>query len=189
MDSTSFTFLATILILILLSASLVLRSYILRRRYRRHFQQTLTDAVFVGGTLGSQFDPLGLRRPTRRLGPKPVLWDIWIHLVDDDTWSSFTVRGPICSTRAVLILCDRMAASRPFSTASCCTMHHFTSLDIDIISTIHNRPGTTGEPTCFLLSLPYHESIFSLFPTTTALDRVPRASQCPITTPVHTHVP
>lgn len=99
MDSTSFTFLATILILVLLSASLVLRSYILRRRYRQRFQQALTDTLFVDFDRGafngaSQFDPMGFRRSTRRLGPKPVLWDTWVHPVDNDNWSSFTVSGP-----------------------------------------------------------------------------------------------
>lgn len=98
MEPTSFTFLATILILVLLSASLVLRSYILRRRYRQRFQQALADGLFVdldhsafNGT--GQFDTFGgFRRSARRLGPKPVLWDTWIHPADKDhSWSSITV--------------------------------------------------------------------------------------------------
>ncbi|KAG8214861.1 hypothetical protein J3R82DRAFT_10027 [Butyriboletus roseoflavus] len=92
-----FTFLATILILVLLSASLVLRSYILRRRYRQRFQQALADGLFVDldrSTFNGEgpFDPLGeLRRSTRRPGPKPALWDNWIHPAEkDNTWSSIT---------------------------------------------------------------------------------------------------
>ena len=100
MNPTSFTFLATILILVLLSSSLVLRSYILRRRYRRRFQQALADGLFVDldrSTLNEagQFDPLGFRRSTRQLGPKPVVWDTWTHPADKvDTWSSITVGCP-----------------------------------------------------------------------------------------------
>lgn len=101
MDSASFTFLATILILVLLSGSLVLRSYILRRRYRQRFQQALADGLFVDldrSTFNGegQLDHLGgFRRPTRRPGPKPVLWDNWIHRADkDDTWTSITVSCP-----------------------------------------------------------------------------------------------
>ena len=44
MAMNSFTFLATILILVLFSASLVLRSYILCWRYRPRFQQALADS-------------------------------------------------------------------------------------------------------------------------------------------------
>jgi hypothetical protein len=87
MNSASFTFLATILILVLLSASLVLRSYIVRRRYRRRFQQALAD--FDRTAL--QFDPLAFRRAPQ-LGPTPVVWDAWTHPADKaDTWASITV--------------------------------------------------------------------------------------------------
>ncbi|KAF8553685.1 hypothetical protein OG21DRAFT_1509929 [Imleria badia] len=101
MDSTSFTFLATILILVLLSASLVLRSYILRRRYRRHFQQAISDGLFddLNRNGPGEFDVIGgFRRSTRRLGPKPVVWDTWIHPADkDDTWPSITPVAARCS--------------------------------------------------------------------------------------------
>ena len=94
MDSTSFTFLATILILVLLSASLVLRSYILRRRYRQRFQQALADGLFTD--LNNDADTFGgFRRTTRRLGPKPVVFDTWIHPADKDTWFSITVSSSL----------------------------------------------------------------------------------------------
>ncbi|KAF8133282.1 hypothetical protein EV363DRAFT_1325789 [Boletus edulis] len=97
MDSTSFTFLATILVLVLLSASLVLRSYLLRRRYRQHFQQALADGLFADLDPTGQFDA-GFRRSARRLGPKPVVWDTWIHPADkDDTWSSIIPVAVRCS--------------------------------------------------------------------------------------------
>ncbi|KAG9315486.1 hypothetical protein JVU11DRAFT_3099 [Chiua virens] len=95
MDATSFTFLATILILVLLSASLLLRSYILRRRYRRRFQQAYADYPTLDGGPPDALDLLDpwerfRRRATRRgLGPKPVLCDIWILPPDkDDTCPS-----------------------------------------------------------------------------------------------------
>ncbi|KAH0832315.1 hypothetical protein J3R83DRAFT_13322 [Lanmaoa asiatica] len=104
MDSTSFTFLATILTLFLLSASLVLRSYILRRRYRQRLQQALADGLFVDLDRSAfndagQFDPMGgFRRSTRRPGPKPVLWDTWIHPADNDAWSSITPVAVYCNS-------------------------------------------------------------------------------------------
>lgn len=97
MNPTSFTFLATILILVLLSASLVLRSYILRRRYRQRFQQALADGLFADLDRNTfdgpgQFDPLGgFGRSARQLGPKPVVWDTWAHPADkgdSSRWSS-----------------------------------------------------------------------------------------------------
>lgn len=95
MDSTSFTFLATILILVLLSATLVLRSYILRRRYRRHFQQALADGLFdnLDRSGPGELDTIrGFRRSIRRFGPKPIVWDTWIHPADKhDTWSAIRV--------------------------------------------------------------------------------------------------
>ncbi|KAN0087889.1 hypothetical protein V8E55_006510 [Tylopilus felleus] len=96
-----FTFLATILILVLLSASLVFRSYILRRRYRQRFQEALTDGLFA--------DLDGYPRSTRRLGPKPVVWDTWIQLDKDATWSSITPVAVRCSP--VLSLSSTMMAS------------------------------------------------------------------------------
>jgi len=96
MNSTRFTFLATILILVLLSASLVLRSWILRRRYRQRFQHALLFPDAVTG----QFDSLGgFRRSTRPLPPSPILWDTWIvHSSDKpDTLSTITPVAVRCT--------------------------------------------------------------------------------------------
>lgn len=169
MNPTSFTFLATILILVLLSASLVLRSYILRRRYRERFQQALADGLFADldrNTFDGQFDPLGgFRRSARQLGPKPVVWDTWTHPADKvDTWSSITVSyratsSPIYPMRTIL------------PTAGCCALHPSAIvIDIDIVVSSFYRSWLSltpsPVPSLFLLPTPRPELLFPLSPST-----------------------
>lgn len=203
MDPTSFTFLATILILVLLSASLVLRSYIVRRRYRRRFQRALSDTLFVDFNRGtfngvSQFDPLGLHRSTRRVGPKPVMWDTWIHAVDVDSWSSCTVSWPpLPHPSRNNTPGDRIVISQPILTARCCAPHlPISAIDIGILAPAiynatrlfvfaeyirHTRP--TPSPRS---PLPYIHSL--LAQTSTHPCWISRSFQCPIATPTSTDI-
>lgn len=66
-----FTFLSTLFLLLLVSTAIVLRSFLLRRRYRMGLQEQLDDILRQPGDR-----PVASRRKT--LGAKPRLWDTWI---------------------------------------------------------------------------------------------------------------
>ncbi|KAF8840612.1 hypothetical protein BDN67DRAFT_1069163 [Paxillus ammoniavirescens] len=86
-SSTSYTFLATVFFLLLVSSSIVLRSYILRRRFRRRYEHALANGVLTeldGATLAGVARNYGVDGPgggfgrARRLGAKPLLWETWV---------------------------------------------------------------------------------------------------------------
>ncbi|KAF9543305.1 hypothetical protein CPC08DRAFT_430371 [Agrocybe pediades] len=64
------TFLATLFLLLFVSCAIVLRSYILRRRYQRRLDEAMASGMFLAPrTAGSK---------RKRLGPKPKLYDTWL---------------------------------------------------------------------------------------------------------------
>lgn len=87
MPSTSsslylFTFLATLLMLLVVSFAIVLRSFILRRRFRLRLGETIA----LGYVLPSQ---LGWGE-YRHLGEKPRIWDRWISTSTEPHWQDMT---------------------------------------------------------------------------------------------------
>ncbi|KAH7885051.1 hypothetical protein F5I97DRAFT_1322608 [Phlebopus sp. FC_14] len=79
-----FTFLATLFVLLLISSTIILRSYVLRRRFRQRYERALAAGLFVdldGGALGDLRGPGGLgARQTgrRRFGRRPMVWETWL---------------------------------------------------------------------------------------------------------------
>jgi hypothetical protein len=78
-SSTSFTFLATLFIVLLISSSIVFRSCILRRRFRQRYERALAHGrlnSLDGATLAGldNLDGFGPGH-SDRLGAKPVLWE------------------------------------------------------------------------------------------------------------------
>ncbi|KIJ44079.1 hypothetical protein M422DRAFT_30607 [Sphaerobolus stellatus SS14] len=69
-----FTFLATLLLLLAVSCAIVVRSFILRRRFRRRIEEAIAAGVLVPGSL----DEGGVGRRRRDFGEKPKLWDVWV---------------------------------------------------------------------------------------------------------------
>lgn len=89
-----FTFLTTLLLLLAVSCGIVIRSFILRRRFHRRVE----EAIAAGVLLPSQTGDIGMgpggtinvfRRP---LGEKPKMWEVWI-----DEPSSGDNHAPIAS--------------------------------------------------------------------------------------------
>ncbi|KAF5369260.1 hypothetical protein D9758_002634 [Tetrapyrgos nigripes] len=72
-----FTFLATLLVLLLISCSIVFRSFVLRRRYRRRLQEALAS----GGVLAPRTQ--GSHR--KRFRTRPRFFDVWLN-EGGDTW-------------------------------------------------------------------------------------------------------
>ncbi|CAE6416469.1 unnamed protein product [Rhizoctonia solani] len=74
-----FTFLTTLLLLLAVSCGIVIRSFVLRRRFHRRVEEAIAAGVLLpgqgdagmgaGGRLGA------FRRP---IGEKPKLWEVWI---------------------------------------------------------------------------------------------------------------
>ena len=76
----SFTFLATLLLLLAVSCAIVIRSLVLRRRFRRRVQEALANGVILpsppGGLAGAMM--FGNSRPRRDFGEKPTMWERWL---------------------------------------------------------------------------------------------------------------
>ncbi|KZT73799.1 hypothetical protein DAEQUDRAFT_761764 [Daedalea quercina L-15889] len=104
-DSTRFTFLATLFLLLFVSAAIVLRSFIIRRRFRRRIEEAIAAGVYIPPPFGS---PPGLRRALER----PTLWDVFLMPASKDRWSE------------TLPLAAKVAAPKPsLSTDSTPSLH------------------------------------------------------------------
>jgi len=65
-----FTFLTTLLLLLGVSVAIIIRSLILRRRFRRRVQEAIANGVLIPGLM---------TEPTNReIGEKPKMWNVWI---------------------------------------------------------------------------------------------------------------
>ncbi|CUA66719.1 hypothetical protein RSOLAG22IIIB_00166 [Rhizoctonia solani] len=86
-----FTFLTTLLLLLAVSCGIVIRSFVLRRRFHRRVEEAIAAGVLLpgqgdagmgaGGRLGA------FRRP---IGEKPKLWEVWIDPSVSDSKHSST---------------------------------------------------------------------------------------------------
>lgn len=86
---SSFTFLATLLLLLAVSCAIVARSLVVRRRFRRRVEEAI-----AAGLIPPQNAPLGagFGGPRRRdIGQKPTMWDSWLA-PGDAKWSEIKVR-------------------------------------------------------------------------------------------------
>jgi len=73
-----FTFLATLLLLLAVSCAIVVRSFILRRRFRRRIEEAIAAGVLIPGSLDDGPGG-GMGRNRRRdFGEKPKLWEVWV---------------------------------------------------------------------------------------------------------------
>ena len=80
----SFTFLATLFVLLSISVAIILRSYLVRRRFNRDIHVAL--GVPIPGTNSDA-------RPSRRLGERPILHDVLLK-VGSARWKDIWVCGP-----------------------------------------------------------------------------------------------
>ncbi|KAI9465509.1 hypothetical protein BJY52DRAFT_1244404 [Lactarius psammicola] len=76
-----FTFLATLFLLLFVSSAIILRSFILRRRFR----QRIEEAILAGVIVPNQTGRVSRRRA---LGEKPKLWETRVFPADGDRWDS-----------------------------------------------------------------------------------------------------
>ncbi|KII83793.1 hypothetical protein PLICRDRAFT_46979 [Plicaturopsis crispa FD-325 SS-3] len=65
-----YTFLATLVLLLAISSTIVARSLVLRRRHRRLIEEAIRNGTWVPPPQGS--------RSRRDIGEKPVMWDAWV---------------------------------------------------------------------------------------------------------------
>ncbi|SJL07544.1 uncharacterized protein ARMOST_10894 [Armillaria ostoyae] len=74
-----FTFLATLFVLLIISSSIILRSFMMRRRFQRRLEEAMAQGVVLAP------HNQGSRR--KRLGRKPKMHEAWIAPSQDaDTW-------------------------------------------------------------------------------------------------------
>ncbi|KAH9936310.1 uncharacterized protein B0H18DRAFT_1113719 [Fomitopsis serialis] len=79
-SSTRFTFLATLFLLLFVSAGIVLRSFVLRRRFRRRIEEALAAGVPLT-------PPWGGPPILPRILERPTLWDVFIRPASKEGWS------------------------------------------------------------------------------------------------------
>jgi hypothetical protein len=85
-----FTFLATLFLLLFVSSAIILRSFILRRRFRRRIEEAILAGVIP---------PPHTARVSRRraIGEKPKLWEARVYPAADDRWDAIAVRRHLYS--------------------------------------------------------------------------------------------
>ncbi|CAE6400956.1 unnamed protein product [Rhizoctonia solani] len=75
-----FTFLTTLLLLLAVSCGIVIRSFVLRRRFHRRVEEAIAAGVLLPGQGDVGMGPGGhigtFRRP---IGEKPKMWEVWIN--------------------------------------------------------------------------------------------------------------
>ncbi|KZT33767.1 hypothetical protein SISSUDRAFT_380694 [Sistotremastrum suecicum HHB10207 ss-3] len=92
-------YLTTLLLLLGVSCAIIVRSLVLRRRFRRRVQEAIANGIYVPGMMG------GSHR--RDIGEKPTMWEAWIGSPESSLpaqkkeWNEFLVSFPSCSP------CDR----------------------------------------------------------------------------------
>jgi hypothetical protein len=99
----SVTFLVTLFLLLFISAAIVLRSYLLRRRFQRQIDEALASGLLI--TPGSR---------RRRLGPKPKIHNTWVTQ-GGHNWCEMMVSKSIISSYLVLFI--QSVSSAHISTA------------------------------------------------------------------------
>lgn len=79
-----FTFLATLFLLLFVSSAIILRSFILRRRFRRRIEEAILAGVIPPPQTG---------RVSRRrvIGEKPKLWEARVFPASNDRWDGIVV--------------------------------------------------------------------------------------------------
>ncbi|KZV62200.1 hypothetical protein PENSPDRAFT_758879 [Peniophora sp. CONT] len=73
-----FTFLATLLLLLCVSSAIILRSFILRRRFRRHVEEAFYAGVWAGGDMPPGFPGSAGANKKNNVGPRPVMFDAYV---------------------------------------------------------------------------------------------------------------
>ncbi|EGN97997.1 hypothetical protein SERLA73DRAFT_182816 [Serpula lacrymans var. lacrymans S7.3] len=77
-----FTFLATLFVLLLISSAIILRSFVLRRRFRRRVEEAIAAGIYIDvaprAAAGS--------RTFRVLGEKPKFYETWITPTNNQKW-------------------------------------------------------------------------------------------------------
>ena len=89
LTSPRFTFLAVLILLLIVSVAVIVRSLILRQRFRRSIEEALAAGII--------FDYPPGHRPGRfkkDLGTKPVLTDAWIESGIGSSWNDMQVGNP-----------------------------------------------------------------------------------------------
>jgi len=73
-----YTFLVTLILLCSVSAIIIARSYILRRRFRRQVEEALQNGHVLSPD-GPGLVGLSSSMKSKLLGPPPKLWDVWVQ--------------------------------------------------------------------------------------------------------------
>ncbi|KAH9969578.1 hypothetical protein BC827DRAFT_1161153 [Russula dissimulans] len=93
-----FTFLATLFLLLFVSSAIILRSFILRRRFRRRVEEAILAGVIQPDNAMHHH---GRGRRRRAIGEKPKLWEAHVRPAVDDGWDAIvpvSVRPSIGAT-------------------------------------------------------------------------------------------
>ena len=105
-----FTFLATLFLLLFVSSAIILRSFVLRRRFRRRIEEAILAGVVAPHHVGRMS-----RR--RAIGEKPKLWEARVSPAYDDGWHAIIVRvtvSSLFSSHPIYIISSPDSSPSPF---------------------------------------------------------------------------
>jgi len=92
-----YTFLATLVLLLSVSAAIILRSLLMRRRHRRMVEEAIRNGTWIPPSPGGLGFGFGTRSARDRIDPakKPKMWDAFVHdpkIYPDTDWSWDSIR-------------------------------------------------------------------------------------------------
>jgi len=151
-----FTFLTTLLLLLAVSCGIVIRSFVLRRRFHRRVEEAIAAGVLLPSQTGDiAMGPGGTISVYRRpIGEKPKMWEVWIDEGSSNNHhsslaSEWTKVQPVAVTR----LSDtpsnpkfESSADTPAPPPPMTALDHFTSRLPFGLGRRHARTSTAATP-------------------------------------------
>ncbi|KAG2038668.1 hypothetical protein BDR03DRAFT_999232 [Suillus americanus] len=158
-STTSFTFLATLFVLLLISASIIFRTFLIRRRFRRRVEDALAQGVFL------DLQPSVLGLTARYIGEKPSVHEAWVRqdvLREKSQWQAIMPVTALLTHRAEATAESRLPHESPQQQRPSFLARfkrHPTSPDSHPATIMQDHtPPDDSVSVCVLISMPHPDS-------------------------------
>ncbi|KAG0698368.1 hypothetical protein DFH29DRAFT_941437 [Suillus ampliporus] len=154
-----FTFLATLFVLLLISASIIFRSFLVRRRFRQRVEGALAQGVFF------ELPPSGFGLTSRFIGEKPSVHEAWVEqdvLREKAQWQSIMPVTALLTHRVEPVAEPRLPHELPLLQQRPSFLarfkHHSASVDSRPATVIRETSPDDTVSVCVLISMPHPDS-------------------------------